>query len=358
MRCWSTRPPCSETSQVPVGSTSVPTRPCGLQMPSSRSVVPSSASRRTGIALSPRGPGVSNVMVSSRSPTIQPLPKVWSKVCSRRPSGIDQTSKTPAPFWTVVLTRCRLSEVKHPPPMVKVELSRRAWLASAVDQTEAAVVPQGDPPSVGAPRESPRRDRLVQEQRGRALGQRLDGEAAGRLVVGALEAGDREGEGGGGGLGELQPAEGEELRRLALGGLGLGAAGLGHAAAPQGPDHGEDGEQDGEARRNRDPPPPPSAAWRARPSPRRTPPRARSGRPGSARARGRYSRKAEPVHSRSSDRSRSCQVRAAWRSWSRSWAASASWVCQRTSRGQLAQQRLVDDLDAAASAARPLPRTS
>ena len=48
------------------------------------------------------------------------------------------------------------------------------------------------------------------------------------------------------------------------------------------------------------------------------------------------------------------QVRAAWRSWSRSWAASASWVCQRTSRGQAREQRLVHDLD---SVARPLLQT-
>ena len=40
------------------------------------------------------------------------LPGGSSKVCSSRPSGIDQTSKTSTPSWTVGLTRCRLSEVK------------------------------------------------------------------------------------------------------------------------------------------------------------------------------------------------------------------------------------------------------
>ena len=34
-------------------------------------------------------------------------------------------------------------------------------------------------------------------------------------------------------------------------------------------------------------------------------------------------------------RPRSTHIWAAWRTWSRSWALSASWVCQRTRRGQL-----------------------
>ena len=94
----------------------------------------------------------------------------------------------------------------------------------------------------------------------------------------ALEAGDGVGEGAVRGVGELEPAEGQQLRRLALAGLvrrldatasrtrrGLRA---GWRSRPQRRSAAAGG-----------------GGWRARSWPQRTPPRARSARPGSAHAR-------------------------------------------------------------------------
>ena len=113
-----------------------------------------------------------------------------------------------------------------------------------------------------------------------------------------LDAGDGVGQGPVRGVGELEPAEGQQLRRLALGGLGLGSA---PAASP--PRRGPRARWRSRPRRR-------SAVaggggWRARSWPQRRPPRPRSAHPGSARARPRTrGRPSRPTAGRRTGRAR------------------------------------------------------